>query len=50
MSSEADLEADRLRVDKVFAEAVRLGAVLREESPVPSWQFDLQSMSFPVAR
>ena len=50
MSSETDLKADRLKVDKVFAEAVCLGAVLREESPVQSWQFDLQSMSFPVAR
>jgi hypothetical protein len=50
MSSESDREVDRLRVDDVFAEAVRLGVVLQEETVKSCWQFDLSGMSFPVAR
>ena len=51
MSSESDGEVDRLKVDRVFAEAVKLGIVLRKEaSLVDCWAFDLSGMSFPVAR
>ena len=50
MSSETDGEANRLKVDRVFAEGVRLGAILREEASESCWQFDLTSLTFPVAR
>jgi hypothetical protein len=50
MSSETDGQEDRLKLDKVFAEAVRLGAVLGGDPLGRPWQFDLTSMSFPVAR
>lgn len=50
MESEFDDESNRLKIDKVFAEAVRLGIILREDTHLSCWEFDLTSMSFPVAR
>jgi hypothetical protein len=50
MSSDSDSEVSRVKVDKVFAEAVRLGVVLREEMLAPCWHFDLTGLAFPVAR
>ncbi|ACI64491.1 predicted protein [Thalassiosira pseudonana CCMP1335] len=42
--------ANRARVDTVFAEAVSRGIILREDSLDSAWEFDLSGMSFPVAR
>jgi hypothetical protein len=51
MSSGLDDKSNRLRIDQVFAEAVQYGAVFQNESQSRwTWQYDLTSMSFPVAR
>ena len=41
---------NRDRADTVFAEAVKRGIILREDSLDSSWEMDLSGMSFPVAR
>ena len=41
---------NRQKVDKVFAEAVARGLILRNDSLDTSWEFDLSNMSLPVAR
>eukprot|EP00584_Thalassiosira_punctigera_P023090 CAMPEP_0172555006 /NCGR_PEP_ID=MMETSP1067-20121228/57533_1 /TAXON_ID=265564 ORGANISM="Thalassiosira punctigera, Strain Tpunct2005C2" /NCGR_SAMPLE_ID=MMETSP1067 /ASSEMBLY_ACC=CAM_ASM_000444 /LENGTH=669 /DNA_ID=CAMNT_0013343497 /DNA_START=154 /DNA_END=2163 /DNA_ORIENTATION=- len=43
-------KASRERVDRVFAEAVARGLILRKDSLDTSWEVDLSHMSFPVAR
>lgn len=43
-------KANREKVDAVFAEAVKRGLILRKDSLDTSWEVDLSSMSFPVAR
>jgi len=45
-----DEPRDRERVDAVFAEAVRRGIILREDTLDSCSEFDLTTMSFPVAR
>jgi hypothetical protein len=51
MSSGLDDLSNRLRIDQVFTEAVQYGVVFQNESPTRwTWQYDLTSMSFPVAR
>ena len=50
MSSGSDNEVVRLKVEKVFAEAVHLGVVLRHETVASYWQYDLTGLAFPVAR
>lgn len=42
--------ANRKAIDKVFAEAVLLGLLLREDSLDTRWEVDLSRMSRPVAR
>ncbi|KAL7496583.1 hypothetical protein ACHAWT_004757 [Skeletonema menzelii] len=41
---------NRERADKVFADAVSRGIILKEDSLDSSWEVDLSRMSFPVAR
>jgi len=41
---------NRDRADKVFAEAVSRGIILKADSLDSSWEVDLSRMSFPVAR
>lgn len=41
---------NRERADKVFADAVSRGIILREDSLDSNWEVDLSRMSFPVAR
>lgn len=41
---------NRERADKVFADAVSRGLILKEDSLDSSWEVDLSRMSFPVAR
>ena len=41
---------NRKKVDRVFAEAVKRGIILREDSLDGAWDIDLSGMSFPVAR
>ena len=41
---------NRDRADKVFAEAVSRGIILKEDSLDSSWEVDISRMSFPVAR
>eukprot|EP00571_Detonula_confervacea_P012159 CAMPEP_0172311378 /NCGR_PEP_ID=MMETSP1058-20130122/14636_1 /TAXON_ID=83371 /ORGANISM="Detonula confervacea, Strain CCMP 353" /LENGTH=656 /DNA_ID=CAMNT_0013024537 /DNA_START=111 /DNA_END=2081 /DNA_ORIENTATION=- len=43
-------KANRERVDKVFAEAVARGLVMRKDSLDTSWEVDLSRLSFPIAR
>ena len=50
LSSSDDTREARLRVDEVFAEAVKRGIVLRDDTLDHQWEIDLTGMSFPVAR
>lgn len=50
MSSGSDNEVVRLKVEIVFAEAVRLGVVLRHEMVASCWRYDFTGLAFPVAR
>lgn len=43
-------KANREKADLVFAQAVRRGIILREDSLDRAWEVDLSGMSFPVAR
>jgi hypothetical protein len=43
-------KANREKVDRVFAQAVQRGIILREDSLDRAWDLDLSGMSFPVAR
>ncbi|KAL7553260.1 hypothetical protein ACHAWF_016515, partial [Thalassiosira exigua] len=43
-------KVNRERADKVFEDAVARGLILRKDSLDTSWEVDLSSMSYPVAR
>lgn len=50
MSSDSGPQADRVKVDLVFAEAVERGIILRSGTLDSEWEVDLSGMSLPVAR
>lgn len=50
MSSVNDTKALRGEIDKVFAEAVHIGVILRDDTLDSDFEYDLSGMSIPVAK
>ena len=50
MASDGDSEKTNAWVDEIFAEGVRLGIILRDDTLDSTSEFDLSGLTLPVAR